>query len=46
MADLGSCWFDEVAEAATFCAELVRQGVTFTMRRDGARWLVTLTGGY
>ena len=38
--------FDSLADAAAFCAVLVREGIVFEMRADGSRWLVELTGGY
>lgn len=41
---MGRCWFDELADAATFCAALMPHGIAFTMRPDGRRWLVEMTG--
>lgn len=36
----------EMKEMAVFVAELVRQGVTFSVDRDHSRFLIELTGGF
>lgn len=40
--------FSSVTEAAKFCAELVRQGVTFELHEaaNGSLYRVTFTGGF
>jgi hypothetical protein len=41
---LGTAYFDDVADAATFCAALIREGIAFEMCASGTRWAVRMTG--
>lgn len=36
--------FDDIAQAAQFCAELVRQGIAFEMHACGDTFIVVMTG--
>lgn len=38
--------FTDSIELARFCAELVRQGVTFYVEQADGYWVVNFTGGF
>ena len=45
---MSKAYFDSIDDLATFCAQLVREGVTFEVTETNARgrYMVTFTGGY
>ena len=43
---MNTATFNSITDLAEFCAELVRQGVTFNSVSDNGTHTVTFTGGY
>lgn len=41
---MGKATFSDLVELAQFCAELVRQGIAFTVQPSSGRYIVELTG--
>lgn len=44
MPPLGTARLDTLQDLAVFCSALIREGIAFTVRADGTRWLVEMTG--